>query len=320
MALTPDQIVNYELKQAVRGYSMKQVDDLLDRVADELERHRAEAADLRERLARAEAALAGASETEQTLKRTLVTAQRAAEQALEDARVRAAELLDEAEREAEATTDQAYQDAEELRHGLVDGLRAEAAQLERRRVDLRADIQALHDVEADVTEALRDELLAQLRRIEEFSQRPRPAPPSVPPAERPPEEAEVEGGVEAGPAERELGAEVLDVEEVEDPQAAFSVHEAPGPAADDEPDGADDDEPLTWLHEVTGAPADEPPTDEIPTVPSPPANDEDHDELLFGADEAAAPPDAEDEAFEELFDERVEEEPSGAPRPPDDRP
>lgn len=53
--LSPDDVVNYPLKQAVRGYSVSQVDELLDRVADELERLHLELVDTRRRLQEAEA-------------------------------------------------------------------------------------------------------------------------------------------------------------------------------------------------------------------------------------------------------------------------
>ena len=36
MALTPDDIVNHEFNLAVRGYAKVEVDDLLDRLADQI--------------------------------------------------------------------------------------------------------------------------------------------------------------------------------------------------------------------------------------------------------------------------------------------
>ncbi|MBW3576455.1 MAG: DivIVA domain-containing protein [Actinobacteria bacterium] len=125
MPLTPNDIVNYPLKQAVRGYSVQQVDELLDRVADQLERLELQLQEARREAERVAARVDEMQETEVTLKRTLVTAQRAAEQTLEEARERAAEIVSEAHREAERivarATDEARRTQVELRRD-VDAL------------------------------------------------------------------------------------------------------------------------------------------------------------------------------------------------------
>lgn len=114
--LTAEDLVDYPLKLAVRGYAVSQVDDLLDRAADSLDRLHARVAELEAQLAGCQEHLAAAEETEGTLKRTLVTAQRAAEQSLEEARARAARLVDDAERQAREQT----MDAERRRRQLED--------------------------------------------------------------------------------------------------------------------------------------------------------------------------------------------------------
>jgi DivIVA domain-containing protein len=54
--LSPDDIVGYEFRQQkVRGYDVEQVDDLLDRLADQVEATDRELDDLRARLRDAEA-------------------------------------------------------------------------------------------------------------------------------------------------------------------------------------------------------------------------------------------------------------------------
>lgn len=170
--LTPDEIVNYSLKQAVRGYSVPQVDDLLDQVADTIERLQARLDECERQRQRAEERLASASETESTLKRTLVTAQRAAEQSLEEAKERASQLVDDARREAAAMVEQARLEAEELRVESVQAARAEEAEIRRRRQELEANIEALRQFERDYRTRMREQLDEQLRLLEEGPPRP----------------------------------------------------------------------------------------------------------------------------------------------------
>ena len=114
MTLTPDDIVNHEFKQRVRGYDVESVDGFLDRLADQIEATDREVADLRSRLRDAESRLAEALETESTLKRTLVTAQDAAQRALDDAREQADELRSAAEQEVTDQLERAKAEAERL--------------------------------------------------------------------------------------------------------------------------------------------------------------------------------------------------------------
>jgi cell division initiation protein len=100
VALSPEDIVNHEFKQALRGYAVQEVDDLLDRLADQLERAERDIADLRQRLGDADARLAEALATESSLKRTLITAQDAAQRTMDDAQAHADTLRSDADREA----------------------------------------------------------------------------------------------------------------------------------------------------------------------------------------------------------------------------
>ena len=146
MALTPDDIVNYPLKQSLRGYSISQVDELLDQVADELERMRAELQDRDRRLARAEHRADELEETEATLRRTLVTAQRAAEDTIEQARQRGEEIIEDARRQAaharEAALEEARQREDEVRRR-YERLRGTVAELEQYESTFRDDLRAM---------------------------------------------------------------------------------------------------------------------------------------------------------------------------------
>ncbi|MDP8929223.1 MAG: DivIVA domain-containing protein, partial [Actinomycetota bacterium] len=173
---TPDDIVNYPLKQAVRGYSVRQVDDLLDRVADEFERVHHELAETRQRLAQAEARAEALSEAESTLKRTLVTAQRAAEQTVAEARERAATVVE-----------QAQEEAERKHRAAVSSAREELDELRRSQRELAARIEALSAFDRDYRSTLREFVERHLRSLDELEQRV----PAIPP--------EAEGGDAAEP-------------------------------------------------------------------------------------------------------------------------
>ncbi len=167
-ALTPDDIVNYPLKQAVRGYSVRQVDDLLDRVADEFERVHHELAETRQRLAQSEARAEALSEAESTLKRTLVTAQRAAEQTVAEARERAATVVE-----------QAQEEAERKHRAAVSSARDELDELRRSQRELAARIEALRGFDRDYRSTLREFVERHLRSLDELEQRVPPSPPQA---------------------------------------------------------------------------------------------------------------------------------------------
>ena len=183
MALTPNEIVNYPLKQAVRGYSVQQVDELLDRVADELERGQRDLTETHERLRRCEEQFAAASETEMTLKRTLVTAQRAAEQSMEEAKARAAEIIDEARRESMAIVEQSRIEAEQLKIDALQTARAEEHDIRQRRQSLESHVEALRVFEREYRTRLRRHLEEQIRALDDLDGRPVPGAGVEAPAE-----------------------------------------------------------------------------------------------------------------------------------------
>lgn len=172
MTLTPDEIVNYPLKQAMRGYSVRQVDELLDQVADEIEGLHRRLDEARRDLEDRERRLAETGETEATLKRTLITAQRTAERSISEARDRATEIVDEARREAATLLDEARLEAEELRSEALQSARAEEADLRRRRQGLEERIDGLRRFERDFVARLRDWLDSQVRHLEELHAEP----------------------------------------------------------------------------------------------------------------------------------------------------
>jgi DivIVA domain-containing protein len=163
VALTAEQIRGHGFRQTLRGYAVGEVDELIDRLADQTERTDRDLDELRERLRATEARLAEALETEGTLKRTLLIAQQAAERTLDEARSEAGALRAEAERDVTeqlTAADQqrvtADEDAARVTaeaQAAADRLRAEAQdEADRIRADARADADRIRAEAAEQTE------------------------------------------------------------------------------------------------------------------------------------------------------------------------
>ena len=161
--MRPEDIVSYPLKQALRGYAIEQVDDLLDRVADEIERLTTQLESTRVRLAATETSAATSSETETTLKRMLVSAQRAAERSIEQANERARRIVEQAQHEVE------------LRQHLEAQRGSDEDRLEQRRRELVLEIERLEARASDVRARLRAQLQEQLRVLDDEVEASQPA-------------------------------------------------------------------------------------------------------------------------------------------------
>lgn len=162
MSLSPDDIVGHRFKQALRGYAIDEVDDLLDRLADQVERTDAQLSDLRARVTQAEEQAATARRIEESLQRALVTAQETAERVVAEAEAEATTRREQAEQDAERTLADARRQADEL---LADAESAAAreATAARSRVDEAARRQ--REVLADITRQ-RDALRGHLRELD----------------------------------------------------------------------------------------------------------------------------------------------------------
>ncbi|MGH2786738.1 MAG: DivIVA domain-containing protein [Actinomycetota bacterium] len=180
-----------------KGYNRMEVDDFLDRVAESVDRLTRENTDLRERIAELDQAVAGSRDTEEMLKKTLVTAQRAAEEAIAKAKAKAEELINEAEqrvRQTESETKERITAAETESRRLAASADADArrkvteaesaarrmlADAERdsdaRRRELEAHVAKLHAYEVDIKQRLKAFLQQQTRALEALTEAPAPA-------------------------------------------------------------------------------------------------------------------------------------------------
>jgi DivIVA domain-containing protein len=173
VSLSPDDIVGYEFRQqTVRGYDVQQVDDLLDQLADQVERTERELDDLRQRLRDSEARLAAALETESTLKRTLVTAQDAAERALAEAREQADELRETAERAIDEQLARAREEARTVVSDAQRDARAELTTAREQRAAIEDRLAGLRELEQRHRKTLERHLRVHLDQLEQLASDP----------------------------------------------------------------------------------------------------------------------------------------------------
>lgn len=163
-----------QFHDAWRGYNQDEVDDFLDRVAETLDRLIRENRAFHQRIKELDQAVASGRETEEMLKKTLVTAQQAAEEAIAQARAKAETLIAEAEdrvtkANAEAKTRMTALE-DDLRRKTLDADRTHAAH----KRDLEASIERLRSFETELKQRLKTFLEQQLRALDTLVGQPRP--------------------------------------------------------------------------------------------------------------------------------------------------
>jgi DivIVA domain-containing protein len=226
MDVTPQVLHDVEFREAKRGYHTGDVDDFLEKLAVGVEQLQARLAETRQRLEAAETRAAAAdvraqeaerratdrSDADETLKRTLVLAQRTADAAIKEAEDQAARTLSSAQEqanrlraEAESLVAEARAQAEtEARRAeeeVRDRVRAEVHSLESVREQLQTDIAAFEG-HLELQRAQVQRSVESLQRLLEdpSALRSAPAPEATPlevPEPEPAEEPEAQD--DAGP-------------------------------------------------------------------------------------------------------------------------
>ena len=115
MALTPVEIRHVKLGRGLTGYRRTATDRLLEEIVDSFEEVWRERADLQDKNERLESDIARYRDLETLLRKTLVTAERSAEELQEQARREADVVLAEARVEARKITQGAFAERDQLR-------------------------------------------------------------------------------------------------------------------------------------------------------------------------------------------------------------
>ena len=177
MEITPRELRDVEIRAEMRGYHRDEVNDLLERAAASLDASNERINQLTERLSSVQTEAGRTRETEDILHRTLLLAQRAADEAVAEATAKARQMLDDAEIQSRRLVADAESDARRKGESERRRLEEEILELAGRRDALLADVEALTRFEAEYRERMVRALEADL-----FALRSRPttAPGSRP--------------------------------------------------------------------------------------------------------------------------------------------
>jgi len=119
MKLTPLDIRHQEFKRGMRGYADVEVDEFLDQVADEFERVFKDNIDLGERIEALESRVTGYKRIEETLQKTLVSAQASADELRQNSAKEAELILHEAELKGRQLVNEAYSERQSIEQSLA---------------------------------------------------------------------------------------------------------------------------------------------------------------------------------------------------------
>lgn len=167
MEVTPQELRGSEIKEAFRGYHRDEVDELLERAAVTIESLSQQLATAGAQPAKAPdvAPLQMSRDDADTLQRTLLLAQRAADDAVNDAQLQARKLIDESEARAQTLVSEAEATARRIAESERRRLEAEIQELARRRDALQSDADALEAYASSYRERVRAAIEADLDRL-----------------------------------------------------------------------------------------------------------------------------------------------------------
>ncbi len=167
MKLTPLDIRHKEFKRGMRGYADVEVDEFLDEVADEYERLFKENIDLNERVEALEDKVSQYKRIEETLQKTLVSAQQSAEELKANASKESQLILRDAELKARQMVSDLYSDRQNLEKQ-IQGLRGVEQDLRMRlRTMLQTFLKQLEDTPTVAAGAPADDFAHRARAIKE---------------------------------------------------------------------------------------------------------------------------------------------------------
>jgi cell division initiation protein len=118
MKLTPLDIRHKEFKRGMRGYVDEEVDEFLDQIADEFERLFKENIDLGERIESLEEQVTRYRRIEDTLQKTLLSAQQSADELKQNATKESQLILRDAELKARQIVNESYADKQRIEGSL----------------------------------------------------------------------------------------------------------------------------------------------------------------------------------------------------------
>ena len=165
MDVTPRELRDIDIRERLGGYNKDDVDDLLERAAARIEALEGQLRSA-QTLVEASAADTGKTrETEDMLHRTLLLAQRAADEAVAEAQTNARQILDDAESKSRSMLNEAESNARRQADTERRRLETEVLDFGAKRDALVADVDALERFESDYRARLRRAVEADLEML-----------------------------------------------------------------------------------------------------------------------------------------------------------
>ncbi len=149
MDVSPRDLLDNDIREAWRGYNREDVEALLEKAAATIEGLGEKVKQLNDRVTDAETTMSHGKETEDMLHRTLLLAQRTADEAVTEAQTRARQLLEDAENKASALVTEAEANARRVAESERTRLENEILDLASRREMLSGDVDALEQYESE---------------------------------------------------------------------------------------------------------------------------------------------------------------------------
>jgi len=165
MDVTPRELRDIDIREGFRGYNRDDVDELLERAAATIEGLNERLRRLTEQVSATEGQPGQTRETEDMLHRTLLLAQRAADEAVAEAQFKARQILDDAEAKSRAQLAEAESAARRQVDSERRRLESEVIELGSRREALLADVDGLERFESEYRARLRRALEADLESL-----------------------------------------------------------------------------------------------------------------------------------------------------------
>src|SRR4051812_27605628 len=250
MDVSPKTLREVEFREKFRGYHPEDVDTFLEKVAVGIEALQNQVRQATERAAHAEQLATETGQSDEAISRTLVLAQRTADQAVEEAKEQASRVVAAAESQGRIIVEEANQRAQRIAEEAQAALRSDLASLEEARTKLQADVDILQQWIDQHRSSFTASLSAVLQQLQN----------DLVLLSDPPEVAEIEVPAEPAAAadeawaedEADAGAEYEEAAEGEGADEAISEE---GPPAADEAVAMAEDEPV---EQSTGPASPEP--------------------------------------------------------------
>lgn len=169
MELSAKVLREVEFRDRLRGYDTDEVDEFLEKVAvavDEMQEKMRQLVYRAERAERSATERSSPDEDDDTIRRTLILAQRTADMAVREAQEQAAVLMDGARSESDKLLSEARESAGKMRSEAERRHSDEMSKLERQRDKLTEELRELSDLLDSERKRLADSLRAALRYVE----------------------------------------------------------------------------------------------------------------------------------------------------------